>query len=306
MSREKLGAAVLLVCCIAIWGVNAVALKAAARPTSGPAFDALFLSGVRFTVCAPLFALMLWRTRPELLRLSRKEVRLYVVFGFFSLFVGEMLQALAVRYTSVANLTLVGNGTVSLFTALWAWAAFKEPLGRLTLPGAALALVGVGVIASHAPGGLNLGGETWRGDALALLRSVIHGGYLLYLGRWLREHMALQVTLYNVGFGALWALPYTFWQGIHFPWSQVSTVTWAALTWSIFPTTLFGFVAWNSAVSKIGPVAATNAMYLLPPAAALAAWAMLREPITMWHGIGGVLILGGIVILRWENLRKSS
>jgi drug/metabolite transporter (DMT)-like permease len=305
MSREKLGAALLLLSCIAIWGGHAVALKLAARPASGPAFDALFLSGLRFAVCAPLFALMLWRTRPELLRLSKKEIGLYTVFGFFSLFVGEALQALAVRYTSVANLTLVGNGTVSLFTALWAWVLFREPLGKLTLPGAALALIGVALIASHAPGGLQLGGQTWRGDALALLRSVIHGGYLLYLGRWLRERLALQVTLYNVGFGALWVLPYTLWRGVRFPWGEVTPTVWGALAWSIFPTTLFGFVAWNSAVSKIGPVAATNAMYLLPPAASVAAWLLLGEPITLWHALGGALILGGIVLLRWESLRRS-
>ncbi len=298
-------AGLLLLSCIAIWGVNAVALKAASRPAVGVGFDALFLSGLRFVICAPVFALLLWKTRPELLKLSRREVGLYTIFGFFSVFVGEALSALAVRYTSVANLTLLSNGTLPLCTALWAWLLFKQSPGRLALPGALLALIGVALIALHAPGGLKLGGETWRGDALALLRSAIHGGYLLFLGRWLREHAPLQVTLYNVGFGAFWALPYVLWRGAQFPWSQVSPLVWGALAWTIVPTTLFGFVAWNSAVSKIGPVAATNAMYLLPPAAALAAYLLLGEPITSWHALGGALILGGIVLLRWEALTRK-
>jgi drug/metabolite transporter (DMT)-like permease len=302
---DKLGAALTLLACIAVWGVNAVALKAAARPDSGPSFDALFLSGIRFAVCAPLFALLLARKDRNLLRLTRHEARTYAIFGLFSVLVGEFLTALAIRYTSVANLTLLGNGTLSLCTALWAWALFKEPPGRYLFPGAALALTGVALIALHGPGGLTFGGATWRGDALALARSVIHGGYLLFLGRWLQNNPPLKVTLYNVGFGALWALPYTLWRSIHFPWSQLSPLSWSALAWTIFPTTLFGFVAWNHATAKVGPVVATNAMYLLPPAAALAAYLLLGEPFTRWHALGGVLIALGIALLRWETLSRK-
>ena len=107
-------------------------------------------------------------------------------------------------------------------------------------------------------------------------------------------------------FGALWCLPYVLWRGASFPWGRVAPQVWLALAWSIFPTTLFGFVAWNWATAQVGAVAAVNAMYLLPPAAALAAWALLGEPVTLWHALGGALIVAGIVVLRWEAFYSRS
>lgn len=300
--RKRLGTTLSLLC-IAIWGVNAVALKVAARPPSGPAFDAVFLSGLRFLVCGPLFLLALAATDRARFWPTRKELGAYALFGLVSVLVGEALMALSVRYTSVANLTLLSHGTISLCTALWAWALFGQALSRRALVGAGVALSGVVLIALHAPGGLRFGGETWRGDALALLRSALHGGYLLVMGRWLQGRSALQVTGWSVSFGALWCLPYLVWRGAAFPWNQVATPVWLAFAWSIVPTTLFGFLAWNWSTAQVGAVAAVNAMYLLPPAAALAAWGLRGEPVTLWHALGGALIALGIVVVRSEALR---
>ena len=300
--RKRLGTMLSLLC-IAIWGVNAVALKVAARPPSGPPLDAVFLSGLRFLACGPVFLLALAVTDREKLRLTRREAGVYALFGLVSVLVGEALMALAVRYTSVANLTLLSHGTISLCTALWAWALFGQPLSRRALGGAGVALFGVALIALHAPGGLRLGGETWRGDALALLRSALHGGYLLIMGRWLRGRSVLQVTGWSVSFGALWCLPYVIWKGATFPWHAVAPQVWLALAWSIIPTTLFGFLAWNWSTAQVGPLAAVNVMYLLPPAAAFAAWGLRGEPVTLWHAVGGLLIVAGIVLVRWEAFR---
>lgn len=294
-----------IVLCVLIWGVNATALKVAMRPATGIAFDPVLLSGLRFCVVAPLYALGLcWQDR-KLLHFTRKQVLMFAGFGLSSMVVGEILQALAVRSTSVANLTLLSHGTIPLCTALWARALFGEPLGRWGLIGALLALIGVALVATHAPGGLRFGGDTWRGDALALLRAVLHGGFLILLGRQLQTLPALKVTLGNVGFGALWSLPYLVWRVPHFDFAQVAPLTWLAVFWATVPTTLFGFVAWNAAVGVVGPVPATTAMYALPFAAALGAYALIHEPITVWHLLGGALIIFGIVLTRKKDAKRS-
>jgi drug/metabolite transporter (DMT)-like permease len=304
MSRRLAWGVVVL--CIAIWGVNATALKVAMRPASGEAFDPVFLSGLRFLFVAPLLALgLFWQDR-TLLRFTRRELKMYACFGLSSMIVGEIIQALAVRYTSVANLTLLSHGTIPLSTALWARGLYGEPFGKKALLGAGIALIGVALVATHAPGGLRFGGETWRGDALALLRAALHGGFLTLLGRQLQTTPALKVTLGNVGFGALWSLPYVLWRGSHFDFAAVAPQTWLAVFWTAVPTTLFGFVAWNAAVGAVGTVTATSAMYALPFAAALGAFVLIHEPITLWHVLGGGLILTGIVLTRKRNAKRSS
>jgi len=166
-----------------------------------------------------------------------------------------------------------------------------------------LAMVGVGVVAAYSTGeGFRFVGESWKGDAVALFRSVEHSCYLLMLSEWMKKRSALQVTVYNCVFGALWLFPYVVWKSWGFPWGDVALQTWGAFFWSVVPTTLYGFLAWNWAMSKVGAIAATNMFYLMPVSAAVAAWWLLGETVRPAQVVGGVVIIIGVILLRWEAL----
>jgi drug/metabolite transporter (DMT)-like permease len=298
----------LLLSCIAIWGVNAVTVKIATKPPTGVGFDPVFLTGLRFLVVAPCLAAMVaLRGRAAALRLEKGDGWRYAAFGFVAIVLAETLIPMALRYSTVANVTLLSHGTLSLFTALWALLLFGQRLARTGWAGAAIALVGVGVVAGSAPttgarGGLHFGGANWRGDAFAIFRSVEHSCYLLYLSRWLRQRSVLQVTVYNCVFGALWLLPYVIYRAVGFPWAQVPPIVWGAFAWTVIPTTLYGFLAWNWGMSRVGAVAASNMFYLMPISAAVAAWAILGEPVTRGQALGGLVIIIGILLLRWDTM----
>jgi drug/metabolite transporter (DMT)-like permease len=296
----------LLLSCVAIWGVNAVALKVCMKPAVGQGMDPLFLTGLRFAIVAPCLAgLVAWRM-PEALRLQPGDWLRYAVFGFVAIVLAETLQPLALRYTSVANLTLLSHGTLSLFTALWALVLLRQWIAPLGWIGAAIAICGVAIVAaSGSGGGLHFDTGTLRGDAIATFRSLEHSCYLLVLSQWLRKRSAVQVTVYNCVFGALWLLPYVVWRSMSFPWARVEPVTWGAFAWTVLPTTLYGFLAWNWAMGRVGAVAATNMFYLLPVAAVIAAWALLGEPLRLGQILGGLVIIIGVILLRWETLAAA-
>lgn len=290
----------LLLSCVGIWGVNAVAFKVGTR---GPyAFDAVLLNGLRFLLVAPLFLVIVAIKRPGALRVAdKRDLLRYAAYGFISVAASETLLTLSVRYTSVANMTLLGPGTISLFTALWAVLLREQRLTRTGWIGAVVALLGVALVAS-AGGGLRVDQESLKGDALALFRSAIQGGYLLLLTRTLRERPVLTVTVYNVLFGALAFVPYVIWKAPTVAWGKVPGDAWIALAWTVLPTTVYGFLAWNWSMRRTGAVAATNLMYLIPVFGAVAAWAILGEPLHLGQVIGGLVIVAGIVTLRWDTM----
>jgi drug/metabolite transporter (DMT)-like permease len=297
---------ILLLSCVVVWGISAVAFKVCTKPPSGAGFDPFFFTGLRFLIVAPCVALIVGWKRPDALRLAPGDWKRYVLFGFVAIVLAETLQAIAVRHTSVANLTLLSHGTISLFTAFWAMFLLKQRIARSGWIGAGIAMTGVAIVAaSGASGGFRLDAESLKGDAIALFRSLEHTCYLLYLSLWLRQRSALTVTVYNCTFGALWLLPYVIWRGVSFPWGDVTPLVWGAFAWSVIPTTLYGFVAWNWAMGRVGAVAATNLFYLMPLTAAIAAWTLLGEPITPGQMGGGGVIIAGIVLLRWEALTAA-
>ncbi len=290
----------LLLSCVAIWGVNAVAFKVGTR---GPyAFDAVMLNGLRFLLVAPLFLVIVAVRRPSALHVENKrDLIRYGLYGLISVAASEVLLTLSVQHTSVANMTLLGPGTISLFTAFWAVLLREQKLTRTGWIGAVVALLGVGLVAS-AGGGLRIDPESLKGDALALFRSALQGGYLLLLTRTLRERPVLTVTVYNVLFGALAFVPYVLWKAPSIAWAKVPVDAWLALAWTVIPTTVYGFLAWNWSMRRTGAVAATNLMYLIPVFGALAAWAVLGEPLHVGQIIGGMVIVAGIVTLRWDTM----
>lgn len=296
----------LLFSCVVVWGISAVAFKICTKPPSGAGFDPFFFIGLRFLIVAPCVALMVGWKRPEALRMEPGDWKRYAVFGFVAIVMAETLQAIAVRHTSVANLTLLSHGTISLFTAFWAMLLLKQRMVRSGWVGAGIAMTGVAIVAaSGAHGGFRFDAESLKGDGIALFRSVEHSCYLLYLSLWLRKRSALTVTVYNCVFGALWLLPVVIWRSISFPWGEVTPLVWWAFAWSVIPTTLYGFIAWNWAMGRVGAVAATNLFYLMPVTAAIAAWALLNEPITPGQMVGGGVIIAGIILLRWEALTAA-
>lgn len=302
-NQETLVGYGFLLSCVAVWGVSAVAFKTCTRPPVGAAFDPVFLTGLRFLLVTPFLLLFIGLRSPQDLRLERWDWLRYTGFGFVAIVLAETLQPLALRYSSVANVTLLSHGTISLFTALWALALFKQRIAPSGWVGAILAMTGVGLVAASGhTGGFRFDVGSLKGDGVALFRSVEHSCYLLFLARWLQKRPATQVTVYNAAFGALWLLPYTIWRGLSFPWAQVAPVVWWAFAWTVVPTTIYAFLAWNWAMSRVGALAATNMFYFLPIAASVAAWALLKEPLTAGQIMGGAVIILGVILLRWEAL----
>jgi drug/metabolite transporter (DMT)-like permease len=53
---------------------------------------------------------------------------------------------------------------------------------------------------------------------------------------------------------------------------------------------------------RVGPVGSDQRVLSPPALRALSAWAVLGEALTVAQMVGGVVIIAGLVVLRWETL----
>ena len=81
-------------------------------------------------------------------------------------------------------------------------------------------------------------------------------------------------------------------------WASVSAKTWLALLFSGGLSTGLAYALWNISVRRLGPSQTAAFSNLVPFVALVATYFLLGEPITLIQIGGGVMIVGGLVILR--------
>jgi drug/metabolite transporter (DMT)-like permease len=247
----------------------------------------------RTLLALPAFALWSWReskhTAPS--PLDRRLMAGLLLCGFF--FAGDLAAwHLSIKYTSVANATLLANVAPVIVTVA-AWLLFRERITRTFLLGMLVGLSGAVLLVR---GSLAFGGTHLLGDLLGILTAVFYAGYQVAV-KGLRRRLPTARLM-----GASTAITCVF-----------LLIMCLVLRDALFPVTLRGWLvvlglAWVSQVAGQGliaygmahlPASFSSVSLLVQPAAAtVLAWALLGETLSWWQAAGGAAILGGILVAR--------
>lgn len=211
--------------------------------------------------------------------------------------------AYQVAFIEGLNMTTAGNGALimgsaPLWTALVAWATGVEKLRVLSWIGLLVSIVGTAAVVIFGTATIDFGGDVMIGNLVILGAAFLWGTYTA-LTRPLVNHMtptALTVL------ALLPALPVLVLLALPF----VSTVAWSSILWwhwvliflSGSLSTGIAIVLWNRGIRTIG-ASHTAAFGNLPPFVALfSGYFMLGDPVLPGQLVGGVLIIGGLVLMR--------
>lgn len=198
----------------------------------------------------------------------------------------------SIRYTSVANATLLAN-LAPLLVTLIAWFWLGERITRVFLVGLALALGGAFVLVQA---NLDLGPSRLRGDLLGLVTAGFYAGYILSVKQARRRLgaprvMAAVTLVCTVVLGLLaWVQGESL-----FPVSTRGWLVCAGL--GLLPQALGqGLIAHGLAHL---PASFSSVTLLVQPATAtLLAWGLLGEPLSSVQALGGAVLVVGIWLCR--------
>ena len=264
-----------------IWGIPYLLILVAVRDLS----PAVLVLG-RTTIAA-LLLLPIAAARGELRPLKGHWVAL-LVFAAIEIAIPWVLLGTAEQHIS-SSLTALLIAAVPLVGAVIArTTGDRERLGRSSLIGLVVGLVGVGAIV-----GLNLEGAGVLPLSEVALVAVCYAVGPVILQRYLAELPALGVISASLAVTAIAFVPFAL---VSLP---SETPSWSAI-WSVVALavvcTAIAFVLFFALIAEVGAVRATVITYINPAVAALLGVAILDEHFTAGMAAGFALVLVGSVL----------
>ncbi len=292
-SRNPAWAFVLPVIAVMIWSLNIVVTRYAADLIS-PVSISFYRWLIAFLILTPFMLGKVWEQR----QLIIQHWLQLAVLSAFGMVLYQGLAYTAAHYTTATNMGLI-NAFIPVFTILVSFFILKDIPNRFAIMGSILSFCGlIYVMAQGNLSALWQSGAHW-GDLLMVVAVFFYAFYGVFLKKW-QLKIPLLISLYiQVAFALIYHLPFIAWLGLDsLNTANLSSVLYAG----IFPSLIAPFV-WMLAVQQVGPNRTSIFMNLMPVFTAIIASLWLAESWTIYHTLGGVLILTGVVMAQKKTCR---
>lgn len=300
---------VLAIVIVAIWGLTFISTKVLLMAGLSP--EEIFL--VRFSIAYfGMWLFCLWGRGSDASRTdsqssqsparlfcnSLKDELLLVLAGVMGGSLYFWSENTALQYTMASNVSFIVC-TTPLVTAILNAAVRREKIGRLTLLGGCLSLVGIAMIAFSGGEGFHL---SFLGDALAMLASLTWAIYTVVTNGLLKKYPSALISRKVFFYGMLTIVPVLLVKGWTFPAGRFlePKVLLNALFLGVVAS-LACYALWNSVIKRLGTVGSSNYIYLNPLFTLIAAALLLGERLTPVAIAGCLITLIGV----WTASRSS-
>jgi drug/metabolite transporter (DMT)-like permease len=275
---------------VLLWALNVTATRYAV--THG--FRPLAYGTVRYFAATTLFWCFTWQCERSF-RIRLADWKL-VALAATLLFANQVCFVVSVHETNASTVALM-LGATPVITGVIASFIGMESLARSFWLGAAVAFVGVGLVAT---GGGGVSGNL-GGDALAICTAVTWAGYSVAIAPLMRRYSPFRISALVLALGwlplALVSIPQLSEQ----QWGGFGWPVWLALGYAIVGPLFLTNILWFTAINRVGPSRATLFTNLQPFFAVLFALVLLSEHLNRWEIVGAFAIATGILL---ERLRR--
>ncbi len=237
-------------------------------------------------------ALLILYPRWRLPRSLQDEAYFFAI-GFLGIFVYFLFENYALKYTQATNVGLF-MGAIPLLTAIVAHLILPdEHFSRKLLFGFVLAMGGMAMILFEG----HRFQLRFRGDLLALMGAITFALYSALLKRAPQGYHYIEITRKSFFYGLLLMLLWRIWDGTPLQLTPLRhTVVWSNLLYLGFFSSGLAFLLYQQGIERIGSIAASNYIYLVPLLTAITGVLVLNEIVTPTMIAAGSLILVGLYI----------
>ncbi len=271
---------------VMIWSLNIVVTRYATMVIE-PMSMSFYRWFVAWCMLTPWLLPRVWQQRAQI----RPYFARLAALSAFGMLLYQGLAYTAAHYTTATHMGII-NAFIPIFTVFVSWWILADRPHIFALFGSGLSFLGlIFVIAQGDLGQILAVGQHW-GDALMLLAVFCYAFYGVFLKKWQLPLPMMWMLYLQICFAVLYHLPLIAITGLDaLDSDNLSSVLYAA----IFPS-LLAPLLWMLAIQNLGPNRTSIFMNLMPIFTAVIAFFWLHEQWSIYHSIGGIVILIGILL----------
>ncbi|MBU1568543.1 MAG: DMT family transporter [Proteobacteria bacterium] len=274
-----------------LFGANTVAVK-----ISLTGLGVFTTAGLRFGIAAVVISFWAICTgRP--MALTRRQARLLAPLGII-FFCQLALFNSGQSMTMASHGTLISNVLPFVVMILAHFFIPGETIRLQKVVGLVLGFAGVAMLFFDS---VVMTGEALQGDLLILLAVMVWACNAVYVKKIIGGFHPLQITLYPM----VMAVPVFLVCGYFFDGGMVRSLdapVIKALLYQALVTASFGFVAWNTLISKYGATALHSFVFIMPVSGVFLGVVMLGEPVTAHLITSIVLVTAGLIVVNGRRV----
>lgn len=255
----------------------------------------ILLSFVRWAGASVLLLPFVWTRMRAQRALLRAEAARIAACGLLMPVIGSMVAYIGLTMTYAVTGAIVQT-SMPILVVILAWLARMERIGYAQIGGIALSLAGVAALVARGDSAALLALDFNLGDLVLLVSNIGLAAYTILVRGLPRQLDPVAVLVPIFAIGAAIHVPLV---GVEYMLGKTLVLTDRALFGlafvAVFPP-IFGVFTWNYAIGRLGPNVTSTYWYLMPPFTASLGWVFLGETIALYHIIGTVMVIAGVIL----------
>ncbi|HCG8161067.1 TPA: DMT family transporter [Vibrio parahaemolyticus] len=280
---------------VMIWGGNSIVNKMAASTIepSAMSFYRWFVAMVLLTpFCLPAVIKQHHVIRPYLTKLA--------FLALLGMVLNQSLGYYAGLTTTASNMALI-TSLVPLISVFLSVPLLGKSVSMLSIVGGVISLGGLAFMLGHGDVTYFLHQDMTQGDSLMLLAALVYAAYCVLLKRWKMPFNSLTLVYMQGFFSVIMLTPLWLSSEQLLPSQEaLPLIAYAGIAASIFAPLM-----WVKAIDLIGADSSAMFMNLMPVVSVALASTLLGEEIHVYHIIGGLMVISGVILSQIKVRKKQ-
>lgn len=252
------------------------------------------ITAIRALIAAPtFFALALWRA-PLRRPLGVQDLVAFAVLGLTGLVGNTTVWYWGMVHTTPLNAGIIGAAS-PIFVALAAWLVLGDRLTARNWLGIGLSVLAVLVTVAKGSLAVLLDFAVNRGDLIVLASQSLWVTYSIYTRLVPSGLSPAWVMAGSHAVSAAILVPVSLLVDAPWPSPVAAPMGWTVILYGALPVTL-GHLWYYAIARAIGPARAATMLNLMPFVVIALTWAILGEPVRVYHVAGAALVIAGVLL----------